>query len=203
MTSFFDPVLKTVGETLRGLAHLADPDGSSLPAWSLRSDHDTTYPAPNIPPEMTLEHRRWLFDDKGRPHGPDYIREQVVRTAKETWAKNQADYTIDVSEFTVFAIQLTGEEDLGVRYIPDRWQKWTQQESNALHTAEVIAELGYCPTRAAAIRQTREESPLWSYWRAMEKDAIEAANQATEASEASTEVGSAPRKSKGKKLFED
>jgi hypothetical protein len=203
MTSSFDSVCKTVGETLRGLAHLVDPDGSSLPAWSLRSDHDTTYPSPNIPPEMTLEHRRWLFDDKGRPHGPDYIREQVVRTAKETWAKHQADFTIDVSEFTVFAIQLTGEEDLGVKYIPDRWQKWSQQESNALHTAEVIADLGYCPTRAVAIRQTREDSPLWRYWRTMEKDAIEAANQAIEASKASTEVGSASGNSKGKKLFKD
>jgi hypothetical protein len=203
MTSSFDPVLKTVGETLRGLAQLADPDGSSLPAWSLRSDHDTTYPAPNIPPEMTLEHRRWLFDDKGRPHGPDYIREQVVRTAKDAWAKYQADYTIDLSEFTVFAIQLTGEEDLGVKYIPDRWEEWTDQTSNALRTAQVISELKYCPTRAVAIRQTKEKSPLWSYWRTMEYHAREAANQATEALEASTEVGSAPGKSKGKKLFKD
>ena len=68
----------------------------------------------------------------------------------------------------------------------------------ALHDAQVISELGYCPTRAIALRQFRDEAPIVSsHWRMMDYEAREARNRATEASGAGTEVCSAPGKGKG------
>lgn len=200
MTSSFDYVRQTAGGTLRGSADYIHPEGS----LSIQQSHDTTYLTLNIPPEMTQKHRQLLFDDKGRPHGPDYIREQAIRTAKEAWTRWQTDTVIDVSKFTVFASQITGAKDLGVVYVPEVLPTHWKQRSIALHAAQVISELEYYPTRAIALRQLRDKYPLVSsHWERMEYEASEAANQATEASKASTEVGSAPGKSKGKKLFKD
>jgi len=140
----------------------------------------------------------------GRPHGPDYMREQTIRAAKGAWTKYQPGYITDLSEFTVFASQLTGQEDLGVEYLPDGFQRETERKRIALHAAQVISEFGYCPTRIDALFRLKKEQPLVSdYWGRMEYEAREAAEQATKAPGASTEVGSAPGKSKGKKLFKD
>jgi len=105
----------------------------------------------------------------------------------------------------VFASQLTGKQNLDVDYLPEGKNHWADRRSYALDAARVISELGYCPTRAIALRQLRDEAPLVSsHWRMMDYEARESVDRATEVSGVGTEVASAPRNTKGKKkLFED
>ena len=154
---------------------------------------------------MPSKHRRLLLDHEGTPYGPDHIQKRAVETATEVWAEYQANYTVDISEFMVFASQLTGKQNLDIEYLPEGQNYWANPRSYALDAARVISELGYCPTRTIALEQLGDKQYGASRrWMEMEDEAREAANRATQASGANTEVASAPRNTKGKKkLFED
>jgi hypothetical protein len=191
-----ESVRSFVAKTLRSWADLVESkpspsSGSLLP--------------PNIPSEMPSKHRRLLLDHERTPYGPDHIQKRAVETATEVWAEYQANYTVDISEFTVFASQLTGKQNLDVEYLPEGQNYWANPRSYALDAARVISELGYCPTRTIALEQLGDKQPGASRrWMEMEDEAREAGIREAEASGAGTEVDSTPAKTKGKKkLFED